>query len=295
MSDHRRSKRVLSNLRHAHCTHFHVVGEENDAALWAESAAQSERCIGQSANPLLANISGKSADSPWRESQKMRHHEQLFQAFEIHIASIRDVKSCRLEMQLVELKNIVNSCASDMKTGRNRSSQIELSVHFDSHFGPAKIGPREQSQRQIDGHGVEGVKNDFDVGSEFLPGIKRLGFRHKTLEKIRPELPVKLLVRVCQSGLGNRLQEAQMVASFGSRIQTTGDVPQSVAPRQLSKGHAVELLTAAKIPPPRIHVVVVHQTVERLAADQIEKLRHNRSARIHALNRDLNSNAPRAL
>jgi len=57
MSDHRRSKRVLSNLRHAHCTHFHVVGEENDAALWAESAAQSERCIGQSANPLLGNIS----------------------------------------------------------------------------------------------------------------------------------------------------------------------------------------------------------------------------------------------
>ena len=163
-------------------------------------------------------------------------------------------------------------------------------MHFDSHFGPAKIGPREQSQRQIDGHGVEGVKSDFDVGSEFLPGIKRLGFLHKTLGKIRPELPVKLLVRVCQSGLGNRLQEAQMVASFGSRIQTTGDVPQSVAPRQLSKGHAVELLTAAKIPPPRIHVVVVHQTVERLAVDQIEKLRHNRSARIHALNRDLNSN-----
>src|ERR1019366_6428078 len=51
-------------------------------------------------------------------------------------------------------------------------AQIDLSVHLDSCFGSAKVGPGEKRQRKIDGCGVERIERVFQFHTEILPGVK---------------------------------------------------------------------------------------------------------------------------
>jgi len=53
-----------------------------------------------------------------------------------------------------------------------------------------------------------------------------------------------LVVGVRESGLGNRLRESKMMQSRRPRIQTRGDVAQSLAPGQLPRFFALPRLIA---------------------------------------------------
>ena len=73
-----------------------------------------------------------------------------------------------------------------------------------------------------------------------------------------------------------------MIKRLRLGVQTGGDVPQSLAPGQLGKSHTDELLATTEMTDPRLGIVAFHQTGKRLAIDQIQNLRKNVAAGIHA-------------
>jgi hypothetical protein len=66
-----------------------------------------------------------------------------------------------------------------------------------------------------------------------------------------------------------------------SRIHAGGDVPQSLAPRQLGEDHADELLAAAEVTDTGLGVVATDQAVESLTMDEVENLGENEAAGVH--------------
>ncbi len=213
------------------------------------------------------------------------------EAGEIHVAAIHDVERAGLENQLVEPKHVVLSGSSNEDTGGNRTPQIDLSVHLDSGLGLSEVCPRKKGERKIHSRRVQGINRVVDLQPQVFARVQRPGFAHERLGQILPKPPVALFVGIGESGFGNRLPEAQMVAGSRSRIQAVGNVAQSFPPSQLSESHADELLAATKMPDAGLRVVTLHQAVEGLSVDQIEELSQYKSAGIHAEKHEGNSNA----
>ena len=122
----------------------------------------------------------------------------------------------------------------------------------------------------------------------FIPGrndfarVERPGFAHERLGQILPKPPVALFVGIGQRRFGHRLGKAQMVKRGRSRIQTLGNIAQSLPPSQLGKSHADELLAATKMPDARLGIVMLDQAGQSFAIHKIEDLRKDIAARIHA-------------
>ena len=200
---------------------------------------------------------------------------------EIHVAAIHHIEGSGLEKQIVEPAHIVLAGGGDEDAGGNRPSQVDLSVNLDPGLGLSEIRPREESQGQVDGRGVERVNRVADVEPEIFPGVERSSFAHEALGQILPEPPVALFVRIGQSGPGNRFAEAKMVKSLRPRIQAIDDIPQPFPPSQLGKSHADELLTTSKMSDARLRTVALHQAGKRLPMHQIEDLRKDVAASVH--------------
>ncbi len=192
-----------------------------------------------------------------------------------------DVEVSRLEEKIVEPADIVLTGLGDENAGGYGSPQINLGMHLDSGFGFAEVGPREKSQGEVDGCGIECIDCVVDVQAEVLSCVKRSGFADKALGQILPETPIPLLVGIGQCRFGNGFPKAQMIAGCRTGIEAVGNIPQSFPPCQLGKGHADELLAASKMPNPRLGIVALDQAVESLAVNQTENLRQNKLAGIH--------------
>ena len=169
-----------------------------------------------------------------------------------------------------------------MDAGRNRPTQIDLGVQLDPGLGSTEVGPRKEGQREIDRAGIECVDGIVQLDAKIFPCIQNPCFADQAFGEILPDPPVPLFVGIRQGGSGNRTAEPQVVECRGLCIEAGDDIPQPVAPSQLSEGHADELLSTPEMPDPRVGIVTPHQTVERLAMDEIENLGQDESAGIHA-------------
>ena len=199
----------------------------------------------------------------------------------VHVAAIHQIERSGFEQKAVEPTHVVLAGSGDVDAGRNRPAQVDLGVHFDARLGLPEVGPREECQREIDGGRIEGVDRVVQIQAEIFPGIQLPGLAHETLGKVLPEPPVALFVGIRESGLRNGLAESQMMQSRRSRIQTGGDVPQSLAPGQLGEDHADELLATTKVADTGLGVVAFDRAVERLAMDEIENLGEDEATGVH--------------
>jgi len=204
------------------------------------------------------------------------------EAGEIHVAAIHHVEGSGLEKQIVEPEHVVLACGGNKDAGGNRTTQIDLRVHLDSGLGLSEVCPRKERERKVHSRGVQGIDRVVDVQPEIFPGVERPGFSHEGLGQILPKPPVALLVGIRQCRLGHRLGKAQMVKRGRSRIQTLGNIAQTLPPSQLGKSHADELLATTKMPDARLRIVAFHQAVESLAMHKIENLRQDVAAGMHA-------------
>ena len=239
-------------------------------------AAQSRRWIHR-----VRTLAGKPQVALSAGDKESSGTSQPVQPLKIQIATIHDVKRSRLEHQPVEPENVVLTGFGDMQAGRNGAAQVELRVQLDAGLGSAKIGPRKQGQRKVDGRGVEGINRVRQFQPEFLSGIKSPGFAHEVFGQVFPEPPVALFVGIGQRRFGNRFAKTQMKAGGGPGIQAIGDIPQTLPPSQLGEGHGNQLLPTAKMADAGLGIVTLHQPVEGLAMNQIEELRQDKSAGIH--------------
>jgi len=204
------------------------------------------------------------------------------QANEVHVTAIQDVECSRFEEQLVEPKHVVHPGLADVDASRNRASQVDLGMQFDTCFGFAEARPREKVEREVDSRGVQSIDRVVDIQSEFLVGIESSCFADESLGQVLPQTPIPSLVGVGQSGLGNRLAESKMIECFGSSVEACLDIAQTFAPGQLREGHTDELLTAAEMPDACLGIVADDQSGKRLPMDKIENLRKNSAARVHS-------------
>ena len=199
----------------------------------------------------------------------------------VHVAAIHHIEGSRFEEQVVEPVNICIAGSTDVDAGRDRASQIELGMHLDPSFGASKIGPWEETQREIDRGGIQSVNRVLQFQSEILSGVENTRLAHEAFGEIFPESVVPLLVGIGQSGLGNSFSKTKMVESFASGVETGGDIAQSFPPGQLRKGHADQLLSATEMPNLALRVVSLNQPGKRLAIYQIEDLGEDVAARVH--------------
>ena len=203
------------------------------------------------------------------------------EAFEIHVAAIHHIEGSRLEKQIVEPEHVVVACGGDKDAGGNRATKVDLSVHLDSGLGLSEVCPRKESEREIHSRRVQGIDRVVDVQPQVFARVERPGFSHERLGQILPKPPVALLVGIGQRRFGHRLGKAQMVKRGWSRIQTLGNIAQSLPPSQLGKCHADELLATTKMPDARLRVVAFHKTGKRLPMHEVENLREDVAARVH--------------
>ena len=203
------------------------------------------------------------------------------QSNEVHVATIHQIESPSLEEQTVEPSHVVLARSRDMDTGRNRSSQVDLSMHFDARLGLTEIGPRKESQGKIDSGRIQRIDRVVQIQTKILARIERPGLPYQTLGEILPNPPVPAFVCVGESRFGNRFAEAEMIKSLGPGVETGSDVAQPVSGSQLCENHTSELLPESKMANRECGLVALYYAVERLAMDQVENLGENKAAGVH--------------
>ena len=291
----------LVELGHGESGDLQVVGEEDEmlGRLCIEVAHSAQRvrevgcCFGKRRTPnLIAEntlqaiprerpMTGKAKIAFGTSDEEGACQNDTSKPSKVHVAAIHHIEGSRFEEQVVEPVNICIAGSTDVDAGRDRASQIELGMHLDPSFGASKIGPWEETQREIDGGGIQSVNRVLQFQSEILSGVEDTRLAHEAFGEIFPESVVPLLVGIGQSGLGNSFSKTKMVESFASGVETGGDIAQSFPPGQLRKGHADQLLSATEMPNFALRVVALNQPGKRLAIYQIEDLGEDVAARVH--------------
>ena len=194
---------------------------------------------------------------------------------EVHVATVHQIEGSGFEEKAVEPSHVVLSRPGNVYAGRNRTTQVDLGMDLDSRLGLPKIGPRKQSQRQVDSRGIQCVDRIVQIQTEVLSGIQRTGFAHQTLGQILPDAPVPAFVGIRESRFGNRFAEPKMIKGLGPGIEAGSDVAQTVPGSHLCENHTRELLPESKMADRDFGLVTLYYAVEGLAMDQVENLGEN--------------------
>ena len=204
------------------------------------------------------------------------------QASEVHVATVHQVEGTRLEEQFVEPVHIVLARPCNADAGGNGATQIDLGVHLDAGLGLAKVGPVEERERQVDGGRIQGVDRVVQVDAKILADVERSCLADEVLGEVLPDAPVARLVGIGKCGLGDFAGEAEVIECFGPRVETGGNVAQSIPARELGEHHADELLTEAEVTCGGVGLVSIDDAVEGLAVNQIEDLGNDEASSVHA-------------
>lgn len=122
-----------------------------------------------------------------------------------------------------------------------------------AHAGPAacaasrlpcarESGPKE-TKPEIDGGGVERVSTVLEIFAEGFVSVELARASDQDLGEVHEDAPVVALVGVGQSGAGDAATKAHVIELAGSTAGTF-DIAQALAVRELSEGHAQELVPA---------------------------------------------------
>ena len=105
---------------------------------------------------------------------------EFVKASEIDITPVHQIGDARFEEELVEDVDIVNSPMSNNNKGGNAPVQIQERVKFDGGFVFPKFRPREKSETEIDGGGVQSVSRLVEFQPEIVVGVGESAVRNST-------------------------------------------------------------------------------------------------------------------
>ncbi len=203
------------------------------------------------------------------------------QSDEVHVTTIHQIERSCFEEETVEPSHIVLARTGDADAGRNRPTQIDLSMKLDARLGLTEIGPWEKRQRQVYGRGVECIDRVVQIQAKILARIERSGLLHQTLGEVLPDSPVSRFVGIGESGFCNRLGESKMIERLVPCVEAGRDVAQPIPGSHLRENHAGELLSESKMTDRDCGLVSLYYAVERLAVDQVEDLGENEASGVH--------------
>jgi len=203
------------------------------------------------------------------------------QSDEVHVTTIHQIESPSLEEQTVEPSHVVLARSRDMDTGRNRSSQVDLSMHFDARLGLTEIGPRKESQGKIDSGRIQRIDRVVQIQTKILARIERPGLPYQTLGEVLPDAPVSLIVGIGKSRFGNRFGEAEMIECFCPGVEARCDVAQTFPRSHLSKHHADKLLSAFEVADTFFRAISSGKSGKRCAFDHFYNLGKDVATGVH--------------
>src|SRR5271169_1272356 len=119
---------------------------------------------------------------------------------------------------------------------------VYLRVHLYGGFGGAKMRPRKNLEREINGRRVERVHGVFQINSKRVTRIKAPRLDDQGVGKITVNLPVAFLVGIGQIAARDVTANAEMVKFGLVRAQANFDVTQALAEGQLREGNCAKAM-----------------------------------------------------
>jgi len=147
------------------------------------------------------------------------------------------------------------------------AAQVEQRVQLDRRLRMAKRGPRKQRQAKVYGGGIQRVDG--------------IGHDNEGLGEFVVDTPVARLVGIGQGAAADVATDAEVVELGGLRSQTSFDVAQALAIRQLRKGHAQELIQAAEAADVEVATVLLDQSPESVPRRELHHLGKDQLASVH--------------
>jgi len=187
----------------------------------------------------------------------------------VHVATVDQIEYTRLEEKAVEPTHVVLPRCGNVDASRDWAAQIDLSMELDACLGLPEVGPRKQSQGEIDSSRIQCIDRIVQVQSEIFSGIERSRLAYENLGEALPKTPVSLLVGIGECGFRHRLTEAKMMESGRTCVETGGNIPEAFPPGQLREDHADELLSATKVTDTRLGIVTFDHAMAILPAIDI--------------------------
>jgi len=199
----------------------------------------------------------------------------------VDVALVEKIDRSGFEHLHVQPLHIVHTGWRHEHANRNRSPQIDLSVHLDSALGRAEGGPRKHRQRQVNCRRVQSVDGVFQIQTQILARVKTSGFRDQAQSQRLPQSPIPPFVGIGQSRFGHGFPKPQVVKCLGFGVEAFDDIAQTIAPSHLSKDHANQLLAHSEMPHTRVGMKARSQSGEGLAMNQIEDLAEDEATGYH--------------
>ena len=157
----------------------------------------------------------------------------------------------------------------------DRTAQIQQRVELDGATAPLVSRRGEQAQAQFDGGAVQGIHGALQIQAQILAAIQLTRPADQDLGEVAINPTVAGFIGFGERAAGDGLSEAQVVATFGSCIQTHLDVPQAFPYGELCKSKTEKLFAEGVVPDPLISLVTVDATREKLTVDHLDDLGEN--------------------
>jgi hypothetical protein len=154
-------------------------------------------------------------------------------------------------------------------------------MQFDGAFALAESRPREESQTQIDGRGIESVDRLFQFEAQGIAGVKLSGLCDEDASEIGVDAPIAVLIGLGQGVASDVPSEACVIQLGLQGVQTDFDVAQADSVSQLCKGHAQKLIEAREPAGAIIASVFVDTTVELSLGQEGHELGEQETACVH--------------
>lgn len=206
---------------------------------------------------------------------------QFVKAGEIDIPPIHHVDGARFEEKSVEDIDVVNSAGSNDSKGGDASAQIQERVKFDGGFVFPKFRPREKSEAQIDGGGVQSVNCLVEFQPKIVVGVKFPGSADEDLGEVGVDAPRPSFVGVGQSAARDATSNSGVIKFRFHRSQTSFDVAQAFPISQLGESHAEKLIVTGELSDSLVATITAHAFVEIVLGKEVHQLRKDDTSGVH--------------
>ena len=206
---------------------------------------------------------------------------QRLQSGEIEVAAIDDHDGARRPLNHVEDLDVVHLAGGDMDENGNGATQIDNRVGLDSRLGRAKVGPRKQTQTQVDGGGVHRVERFFDPQSNVVALMDFDCGRNQSMTECFEQSPIASFVGVGQRGAGYLAANPNVVELGALRIETSHQIPQPFPTGQLGIRDAQKLGPGREVSDSVVRRISIDEMLEMTERNEVQQLRENRPATIH--------------
>ncbi len=219
----------------------------------------------------------------FRPHDKERRAEgEREEALEIDVGAVHDVEGAGLGRDFVEDVDVVRFAVSNADKRWDIAMEVEQRVHLHGGLVPAKLGPGEQRQAQVDGGRVQRVETLIEIHADRIAGVQGPRDANQDLGEVSVDPPVVRLVGIGESGARNLAAKTHVVELGLHRTQAGLDVAQAFAVGQLGERQTKKLIPARKAAQFVIAAIASYAFTEFVARELIHQLCEDGPAKVHA-------------